>query len=286
MKVIPDEGPCAILGLGLIGGSIARDLAVRKVRVFGFDTDTQTLNAARRARVIGRVVDESLEQLREARTVILAVPVDAAAELLTRAAPFLGNVTLITDVGSTKSTIVAHAQSLGLGAKFVGSHPLAGDHRSGWTASRRALFLRAKVFVCPTRTSRPETIGFAHTFWRSLGALPVDMAAKTHDAEVAYTSHLPHLLSAALARTLSRANHPRSALGAGGRDATRLASSSPEMWSAIVAANGPNLTRALDAYLKELRLLRKAATSGDAAAIHELFTATGAWSGPARRQKT
>ena len=286
MKVIPDTGPCAILGLGLIGGSIARDLAVRKVRVLGFDTDTQTLNAARRARVIGRVVDESLEQLREARTVILAVPVDAAADLLTRAAPFLTNATLITDVGSTKGTIVARAQALGLGAKFVGSHPLAGDHRSGWTASRRALFLRAKVFVCPTRTSRPETIELAHAFWRSLGALPIDMAAKTHDAEVAYTSHLPHLLSAALARTLSRANHPRSALGAGGRDATRLASSSPDMWSAIVAANGPNLTRALDAYLKELRQLRKAASSGDAAAIHELFTATVAWAGPARRQKT
>ena len=286
MKVLSDEGPCAILGLGLIGGSIARDLAVRKVRVFGFDSDAETVHAARRVRVISRVVDESLEQLREARTVILAVPVDAAADLLTRAAPFLGNATLITDVGSTKSTIVAHAQALGLGAKFVGSHPLAGDHRSGWAASRRAMFLRAKVFICPTRTSRPATIGLAHAFWRSLGALPVDIAAKTHDAEVAYTSHLPHLLSAALAQTLSRANHPRSALGAGGRDATRLASSSPDMWSAIVAANGPNLTRALDAYLKELRQLRKAASRGDAAAIHELFTATSAWAGPPRRPKT
>jgi len=286
VKVIPDEGPCAILGLGLIGGSIARDLAVRNVRVFGFDTDTQTLSAARRARVISRVVDESLEQLREARMVILAVPVDAAADMLTRAAPFLGNATLITDVGSTKGAIVARAQALGLGAKFVGSHPLAGDHRSGWAASRRALFMRAKVFVCPTRTSLPATIKLAHAFWRSLGALPVDLTAKTHDVELAYTSHLPHLLSAALARTLSRANHPRSALGAGGRDATRLASSSPEMWSAIVAANGPNLTRALDAYLKELRQLRKAASSGDAAAIHELFTATTAWAGPAPHQKT
>ena len=286
MNVSPDEGPCAILGLGLIGGSIARDLAVRNVRVFGFDTDAQTLSAARRARVISRVVDESLEQLREARMVILAVPVDAAADLLTRAAPFLGNATLITDVGSTKGTIVAHAQALKLGEKFVGSHPLTGDHRSGWTAARRASFLRAKVFVCPTRTSLPATIKLAHAFWRSLGALPVNMAAKTHDAEMAYTSHLPHLLSAALARTLSRANHPRSALGAGGRDATRLASSSPEMWSAIVAANGPNITRALDAYLKELRQLRKAASSGDAAAIHELFTATTAWAGPVPRQKT
>lgn len=285
MSMSADEGPCAILGLGLIGGSIARDLAVRNVRVWGFDSDVLTVNAARRARVISRVVDESLDQLREARTVILAVPVDAAADLLTRAAPFLGNATLITDVGSTKGTIVARAQALGLGAKFVGSHPLAGDHRSGWAASRRALFMRAKVFVCPTRTSLPATIKLAHAFWRSLGALPVDLTAKTHDAEVAYTSHLPHLLSAALARTLSRANHPRSALGAGGRDATRLASSSPEMWSAIVAANGPNLTRALDAYSKELRQLRKAASNGDAAAIHELFTATGAWAGPARRKK-
>ena len=220
---------------------------------------------------------EDLEQLREARTVILAVPVDAAAELLTRVAPLLERARLITDVGSTKRAIVARAESLGLGARFVGSHPLAGDHRSGWPASRRALFRGATVFLCPARTSSAATLRRAHAFWRLLGARTIEAGASAHDAEVAFTSHLPHLVSAALAYTLARAGHPASALGAGGRDVTRLAASGPEMWSAIVAANGPNVTLALDALLVRLQIVRRAVARGDAAAIHDLFTDAGTW---------
>jgi prephenate dehydrogenase len=277
MTVNSDDGPFAVLGLGLIGGSIARDLAARKACVLGFDADRHAVNAARRAHVISRVIDAGLGQLREARTVILAAPVDAAIDLLTRAAPFLDRATLITDVGSTKGAIVAHAQALGLGDRFVGSHPLAGDHRSGWVASRRALFEGAQVFVCPTRTSTAATIRRTHAFWRSVGARTLQMAAKAHDAKVAYTSHLPHLLSAALARTLERAGHAHSALGPGGRDVTRLASSSPDMWSAIVGANGPLISQALTAFAEELQLVRRAAARGNSGAIHELFTATGDW---------
>ena len=169
MKAASADGPVAILGLGLIGGSIARDLAARGVRVFGFDRDRRRAVAARRAGAIGLVMHEDLEQLRDARTVILAVPVDAAAELLTRVAPLLARARLITDVGSTKRAIVARAESLGLGARFVGSHPLAGDHRSGWAASRSALFrgatrvplsdsnvLRPPRFVAPARSGGPS----------------------------------------------------------------------------------------------------------------------------------
>jgi prephenate dehydrogenase len=257
------EGPFAILGLGLIGGSIARDLAARGATVLGFDADRRALAAARRAGVIAKTIDGSLEQLRDARIVILAVPVDAARPLLERAAPFVGRATLVTDAGSTKQAIVARAESLGLGARFVGSHPFAGDHRSGWRASRRGLFGGASVFVCRTRTSS--------------GARPVEISAAAHDARLAFTSHLPHLVSAALARTLDRADHGRSALGAGGRDVTRLAAGSPEMWSAIVSSNRAGLTRALAAFERELARVRGAAVRGDARAIHALLAATRDW---------
>ena len=271
------EGPFAILGLGLIGGSIARDLAARGATVLGFDADRRALAAARRAGVIAKTIDGSLEQLRDARIVILAVPVDAAGSLLERAAPFVGRATLVTDAGSTKQAIVARAESLGLGARFVGSHPFAGDHRSGWRASRRGLFGGASVFVCRTRTSSALAVRRARALWRSLGARPVEISAAAHDARLAFTSHLPHLVSAALARTLDRADHGRSALGAGGRDVTRLAAGSPEMWSAIVSSNRAGLTRALAAFERELARVRGAAVRGDARAIHALLAATRDW---------
>jgi prephenate dehydrogenase len=277
MRPSADDGPFAILGLGLIGGSIARDLAAGNATVLGFDADRRAMSAARRARVITGTIDGSFERIREARTVILAVPVDAAELLLERAAPFLGHAKLITDAGSTKRAIVARAESLGLGVRFVGSHPLAGDHRSGWNASRRGLFGGATVFVCRARSSSATAVRRARSLWRSLGARPVELSAAAHDAKLAYTSHLPHLLSAALARTLDRADHARAALGSGGRDVTRLASSSPEMWSAIVGSNGAPLTRALAAFERELAHVRRAAASGDSNAIRELFTATRSW---------
>ena len=271
------DGPIAVLGLGLIGGSIARDLAARGAHVLGYDADRRAMSAARRAGVVAHAIDDDLVKLREARVVMFAVPVDAADRLLDRAAPFLRDTMLVTDAGSTKEAIIARAEALGIGARFVGSHPLAGDHRSGWRASRRGLFSGATVFVCPTRTSSASAVRRARSLWRSLGARPVDISAAAHDAQLAFTSHLPHLLSAALARTLDRADHRRSALGAGGRDVTRLAASSPEMWSAIVSSNGTQLTRALAAFGRELAHVRRAAARGDARAIHALFTATREW---------
>ena len=100
---------------------------------------------------------------------------------------------------------------------------------------------------------------------------------KAHDIEIAYISHIAHLLSATLALTLARAHYPRASLGAGGRDVTRLASSSPAMWGAIVAANGANISRALNAYMKEVQKVRRAVAKNDAGAIRELFVSTGAW---------
>lgn len=139
----PPFGSVAILGLGLIGGSLARDLAARGVRVLGWDRDEAVVRAAAEQGIVEPLSDDAPE------IVVFAVPVIAARELLGELRDELHGARLITDVGSTKRSIVKQAEALGLGARFVGSHPLAGDHRAGWNASRTGLFAGARVFLSP-----------------------------------------------------------------------------------------------------------------------------------------
>ena len=121
----------AVIGLGLIGGSIARELASRGVHVRGFDAQPHELHAATRAGVVHEALDASLSGVAGAELIVIAVPVDAAVDVLARVAANAADATLITDVGSTKARIVDAATTLGVGHAFVGSHPIAGDHRSG-----------------------------------------------------------------------------------------------------------------------------------------------------------
>jgi prephenate dehydrogenase len=267
----------ALVGLGLIGGSIARDLAARKIPVLAYDTNGDALREAKRAGVIQGLVGPRFRELMDAQTVIFAAPVDRCVELLERAAPFLERTALITDVGSTKRAIVDAAQRLGLGPHFVGSHPIAGDHRKGFGISRAGLFAGARVILTPTRSTRPATLTKARALWKSMGACTEEMAAAPHDAEMAVTSHLHHLVSAALAMTMQRLGTPRSKLGPGGRDVTRLAGSSGAMWGAVVAQNAERIAPSLKTFAREIARLEKAVAAGDQRAIEQLFDRTNIW---------
>ena len=257
----------AVLGLGLIGGSLARDLARRGVRVLGYDANPETVDAALGEGAIHAAVTAALHELTEADVVVLAVPVDAAPALLARARPHVGAARLITDVGSTKRTIAARAEALGLGERFVGAHPMAGDHRSGWRASRRGLFAGARVYLCPLASAGAEARAVAHALWSAVGATPVSIDPAIHDQRVAVASHLPQLLSTVLARVLAGAGVGRSDLGPAGHDLTRLAGSSPEVWTAIVVDNADAIAAALRATLDELRALSAAVEERDARAV-------------------
>src|SRR5215204_2913141 len=138
----------AIVGLGLIGGSLARDLSALGIRVSGYDSDATQLAAAARMTVIASALDDTLDGIQRADIVVIATPVDAAVDILRRIAVTVSRVPLITDVGSTKARIVEAARTLGLADHFVGSHPMAGDHRSGFEASRAGLFVDAPVYLC------------------------------------------------------------------------------------------------------------------------------------------
>jgi prephenate dehydrogenase len=292
----PAEARVAIVGVGLIGGSLARDLAALGAHVMGFDADAETLGAAMDAGAVhealpagpareagggitGAGVDLHALASASLDALVLAVPVEVAVPLLAAAAPHLGDVPLVTDVGSTKASIVDAASGLGLGERFVGSHPLAGSHLSGWGASRPGLFRGNRVYLCPSAEGGHEAgeepgrgaLRRAHALWTSVGAVPQILDSVSHDRLLAWTSHLPQATSTALARALAGAGVGVGDLGPGGSDMTRLAASSPSLWTGIALDNAEALSAGLAALERELAELRASLRARDRDAVQEFF---------------
>lgn len=273
----------ALIGLGLIGGSLARDLAARGARVLGHDSDPETLEAALHDGAIAEALGPGLEGIEEADVVVLAVPVAAAPPLLEALRPRLDRARLVTDVGSTKRTIGLAAVRLGLGDRFVGAHPLAGDHRSGWAAGRPGLFRDARVFLCPTPATSAAARTLASTLWTTVGGRPEFVDADEHDRRLAWTSHLPQVTATALGAALAARGIDRAELGPGGRDTTRLAASAPGLWTDIALDNAASLAPAIAALEARLAELRGALEHGDAETVRRFFASGREWAdrGPA-----
>lgn len=273
----PPIRTAAVLGLGLMGGSIARDLAARGVRVQAWDRDAAAVERAVDAGVVLQSLLPDPTRVREAELVVFALPVLEALRVLCEFAPHLESARLVMDVGSTKTSIVRLAEALGIGGRFVGSHPLTGDHHSGWDASRAGLFADARVLLSPTRETSDDAMRLASALWTSLGARPEVIDADEHDRRLAWTSHLPQLTSSALGAALAGQGIARGELGPGGRDATRLAGSSPEMWADIAFDNADALLPALEAAEQRLRDLRSAIAHGSHARLRDLLADARAW---------
>lgn len=267
----------AILGLGLMGGSLARDLAAGGLQVQGYDADDRSSRQALAAGVLAEVLDDDLAGLCAADLVVLATPVDLAGAMLERIAPRLKDGCLVTDLGSTKRTVLAQAAEAGLGGRFVGAHPLAGDHRSGWEAARAGLYRDATVFLCSDERASPATVSSVRTFWESVGGRCTIIDAGAHDTLMAWVSHLPQVASSAVAAALAGSGHAPATLGRGGRDVTRLAASSPEMWSAICRTNAPAIADAVGALSRELAVAETALRAGDDAALRRFFAVGRDW---------
>ncbi len=267
----------AIIGLGLMGGSLARDLAARGVRIAAFDADPDVVLAASAAGIVAEPLDDSLSGIGRAGLIVIATPVDAAIDTLARMAPHLADDAIVTDMGSVKQGIADRAGELGIGARFVGSHPLTGDHRSGWSVSRASLFTGVPVFVCPTPATEPAALARVSALWTDLGAHVEEMDAETHDRRMAWLSHLPQIASSVLALALRESDLSATDLGPGGRDATRLAASSAEMWSAIALANADHISRAIEGLHSALDAFAHALHERDRAAMLRLFQAARDW---------
>lgn len=275
--IVPGVRRAAVLGLGLMGGSLARDLAAAGVEVLGHDRDPEAVRAARAAGAVRAGLGPGLEGAETADLLVVAVPVSAAEAALAAALPRLRPDCVLTDLGSTKRSIGEAAARLGVADRFVGSHPLTGDHRSGWDASRPDLYAGATVYLCPTPATRPDALERVHGLWVALGARPEVVDAAEHDQRLAWSSHLPQVASTALAEALAAAGVGPAALGPGGRDATRLAASSPELWSAICLDNAACIEPAVAALEEVLADLRRALREGDAVALQRHFAASRAW---------
>jgi prephenate dehydrogenase len=267
----------AIIGLGLVGGSLARDLAAHGWRVVGHDCDADVLEAARRSGVLNQSLGSDLEGLEDVDVTVLAVPVQEGPQLLRLLQPRLGASALVLDVGSTKRAICAQAEALGLGTCFVGAHPFVGDHRSGWAASRTGLFCGARVFLCPLPTTPDAVLERARELWHLLDARTEVISADAHDAQLAWSSHLPQLVSSALAGALHSAGILPQQLGRGGRDVTRLAASDPQVWTGIVLENAGYTVQALALLERCLADLRRHIESSDEAAIRAAFVRASRW---------
>jgi prephenate dehydrogenase len=267
-----------IIGLGAIGGSLARQAKRAGVaRVLGWSPDTAERAAAAREGAVDDSPARAAEIARVADLLILAAPPAANLDLLDALVPLLRDGALATDVSSVKRPIVQRAAAARLGARFAGSHPLAGTHRRGFDASRAELFRGAVVYVTPVADGEAAAREIAH-FWQTvLEAQPVVMDAALHDAQVALASHLPQAIASLLAGVLADRLPPGATLGPGARDVTRLAASEPNLWTEILLMNRDVVLPELRALHEPLAELERALEAGDAAAVTQWLDKGSRW---------
>jgi prephenate dehydrogenase len=268
----------AIIGVGLIGGSLARALRAqnRVGEVIGCGRDEQNLRRAVELGVIDRYTFDPAVAAAHADVVVVAVTLGATRDVLARLAPTLGAQAIVTDVGSTKQSVIEAARAT-LGAhfpRFVPGHPIAGGERSGVAAAIPTLYARHRVILTPTADTDPAALIQIRQMWEVVGANVSQMDAAHHDEVLAATSHLPHLLAYALVDCLVGMSDSGDILdyAAGGfRDFTRIASSNPEMWRDIALHNRQALGQVCAQFEDTFKRLRTAVEAGDSVALHEIF---------------
>lgn len=269
----------AIIGVGLIGGSLARALRRKRAcgRIIGFGRDLEKLKKAVALKVIDEYSLTVANAVKEADMVVLATPLATTETLLRTMRGYLQDDVIITDVGSVKASVVEAARATldKLMPHFVPGHPIAGKEQSGVEASSADLFEAHRVILTPLPETTINALDTVTRMWELCGAEVVQLDVEHHDEILAATSHLPHLLAYALVDCLAgqRERDEIFRFAAGGfADFTRIASSHPQMWHDICFANRKQLLRALDNFGGYLDNIRKAIDSGDSDALLQIFT--------------
>jgi len=265
-----------IVGVGLIGGSIGLALRARGLaqRVVGYGSRAETLEAAL---ALGAISEIAVDATRAAASelIVVCAPVDHIVEQVCQLAPLCAAGTLFTDAGSTKATIVRqleaamHEPNWPAGVRFVGSHPLAGNEKKGPQAASAQLFEGRAVVLTPTPASPAEDLARLRDFWGSLGAKVLEMPPAQHDAALAVTSHLPHVVAAAIAG-LTPERYVTLTAG-GWQDTTRIAAGDPALWRQIMLSNRENLLSALDDFRGLIDTWRQALAAQDGEQLERLL---------------
>jgi cyclohexadieny/prephenate dehydrogenase len=272
----------ALIGFGLIGGSIAR--AAREQRLAG-EIVTTARSAKTRARVkelgiVDRVVESNADVVRDADLVILCIPVGACGEVAQEIAPHLKPGAIVSDVGSVKGAVVREmAPHLPSSAHFVPAHPVAGTEHSGPDSGFAELFINRWCILTPPDGTDPKAVEKLGAFWSALGARVEIMTPDHHDLVLAITSHLPHLIAYTIVGTADELAQVTSSevikFSAGGfRDFTRIAASDPIMWRDVFLANKDAVLEMLGTFNEDLSKLTRAIRRGDGEALFEHFTRT------------
>lgn len=265
-----------ILGLGLIGGSLAR--ALKKyhygAEIYGYNRNVTALQEALESGAIDIAVQD-FALFSDCDLIVLCCPVNINIRLFQELLPFLKEGVIISDVGSTKNDIHAAIGNFSFPGTFIGGHPMAGSEKSGFSATKAELFENAYYVLTPESGASEEQIQEMRQMAETINAIPVVLDPKEHDYIVAAISHVPHLLASSLVNLVENLDTPNKdmhRLAAGGfKDFTRIASSSPEMWQQICLANEHSVLIVLDQYIHLLQDAKTALLQKDESSVYRIF---------------
>ena len=266
-----------VIGVGLIGGSLARALKEKNLAkdVFGYGRDQARLKSAQKLNVIDQFSTSIEEAIVGAEIIVVATPVGTFQSILREIEPLITENVIITDVGSTKSDIVNIVHNV-LRAKsncFIPAHPIAGKERSGFEVSDSMLFDGKKVIITPQENNSSDSIQVIEEMWKGVGAEVDFMSAESHDNLLGMTSHLPHMLAFSLVNYLVNQNPTASIYAGGGfKDLSRIASGDAIMWRDICLQNKDQIISHLIGYQSTLNDLLEAICDENSEELEHLFT--------------
>jgi len=264
-----------ILGVGLLGASFA--MALKKNNLCGSITgcgrNRENLQRAQERGIIDSFEEDPAAACRDADLIMLSAPVGVFPGLTGLISPVLKNGAVLTDVGSVKGKLVREIENIiPRHVHYIGGHPIAGSDRSGIDSANAGLFINAKCIITPTENSDPDALEQITRLWKTLGSDVLTLSPEEHDRIYASVSHLPHLIAYALVNTV--ADLDRSYLdfsGKGFLDATRIASSSEELWKDICLLNRENLAEAIDVFQQNLEKLDQYLKTGNSDSLKNEF---------------
>ena len=282
MSTSPSFKRVALIGFGLIGGSIARAARVQDLagEIVTTARSEKTRARVRELGIVDRVVETNAEAVRDADLVILCIPVGACGAVTAEIGPHLKPGAIVSDVGSVKGAVVREmAPHIPAGVHFVPAHPVAGTEHSGPDSGFAELFINRWCILTPPEGVSAEATEKLRAFWAGLGARVEIMTPDHHDLVLAITSHLPHLIAYTIVGTADELAQVTESevikFSAGGfRDFTRIAASDPTMWRDVFLTNKDAVLEMLGTFTEDLSKLTRAIRRGDGEALFEHFTRT------------
>lgn len=265
------------IGLGLIGGSIAKTIhrIHPDLTLIAYDLDKTSLSLALKEGVIAKACEDLTEDFAGCRYIFLCAPVQKNTDFLEKLSAYAGETCTITDVGSVKSAIHQEIARTPLAPYFIGGHPMAGSEKSGYSHATAYLLENVYYIITPSPKAAPESVEKFREFIRSLGAIPIVLDYQEHDFITAAVSHLPHILASSLVNLVKDLDNDKEIMkqvAAGGfKDITRIASSSPVMWQQICLTNRENISVLLKQYINCLTEISTKIDEGAADALYDFF---------------